>query len=132
MTPQLSNLRSPERLEMLEKALKVGDSANSLPITQLTGGNGTLCSTGIVPLVGHPGSYLPFVKNGINWAPAQGEDVISYNFTGCIMAVFTQGGVRKVCHVSTGEGQDCKDAWQAIKAQSSQVFEFKPSDFVDT
>ncbi|WP_295389153.1 hypothetical protein [uncultured Thiodictyon sp.] len=96
-------------------------------------GGGVLCSNGIVNGI-YQGShkYVPFVLNGINWVAPNGEDVISYPFTGCIMAVFTYGGIRRVCHVSTGAGQDCKAQWEQIKSQSTNVFEFKPSDFIDS
>ena len=76
--------------------------------------------------------FLPFVANGINWCPTQGQDVISAHFSGCIMAVYQDGGANKVCHISTGaDFGDCKGAWQAIKARSKNVFEFRPSDFIE-
>jgi hypothetical protein len=118
---------------MLETILKGGASADWLPTHEATAGTGGLCSNNIQNGI-HKGKhkYLPFAKNGINWVASQGEDVLSYNFTGCIMAVFDHGGVRKVCHVSTGDGQDCKAQWDTIKGQSKNVFEFKPSDFIET
>ena len=96
-------------------------------------GEGGLCSIDVETLsLGiHRYKYLPFAKNGINCVATEGLDVVSYNFTGCIMAVFDDQGTRKVCHVSTGEGQDCKEEWQRIKGRSFNVFEFRPSDFID-
>jgi hypothetical protein len=120
---------------MLEAQFGVNSDASWLPTAEAMQGAGGLCSSGIA--VGNQGGtpykYLPFAKNGINYASQEGCDVISYNFTGCIMAVFKhKDGTIKVCHVSTGKGQDCKAEWQRIKGESTQVFEFRPSDFVET
>ena len=95
-------------------------------------GEGTLCQYGLELGLRYGAKYLPFVKNGINWVESEGVDVISYNFTGCIMAVFTYQGIRRVYHVSTGVGQDCKAERERIKSVSTNVFEFRPSDFIDT
>ena len=117
---------------MLETLLHVG-APSWLPTAESgQAGAGTLCSIDVQHGI-HNGKhkYLPFVPNGINWVASQGEDVISYNFTGCIMATFKEGGIVKVCHVSTGKGQDCKAAWDAVKARSTNVFEFKPSDAIE-
>lgn len=116
---------------MLEDLLKVGSDASWLPTAeggkQGTGGE---CSLGAMDVKG--GKYLPFVANGINYVESQGKDVISGKFTGCIMAAYNvKGGSRRVCHVSTGNGQDCKSKWEEIKAASSSVTEFKPSDSID-
>jgi hypothetical protein len=46
------------------------------------------------------------------------------------MATFTDSGVRKVCHVSTGHGSDCKEAWAKIQKTSTNVLNFKPSDYI--
>jgi len=118
---------------MLETTLHVGAPC-WLPTDEAGGeGAGGLCSLGIKEGI-HNGNhkYLPFAKNGINWVASQGQDVISYNFSGCIMAAFTYQGVARVCHVSTGAGQDCKARWDEIKGQSANVFEFRPSDFIET
>lgn len=119
---------------MLENVLVIGSDANWLPTAETMQGTGGLCSSG--DTLGNQGGvayrYLPFAKNGINCVSQQGVDVISYNFTGCLMGVFKHNdGVVKVCHVSTGHGQDCKDEWQNVKAVSSNVFEFRPSDFIE-
>jgi hypothetical protein len=118
---------------MLETTLNVG-APSWLPTAEAGAeGAGGLCSLGVIEGI-HNGNhkYVPFAKNGINWVASQGQDVISYNFTGCIMAAFKYQGVARVCHVSTGAGQDCKARWDEIKAQSANVFEFKPSDFIET
>jgi hypothetical protein len=118
---------------MIEKTLKEGTSTGFLPTREAgQNGMGALCQHGIFPGLSYGAKYLPFVKNGINWVGSAGSDVISYNFTGCIMATFTYQGIRRVCHVSTGAGQDCKAEWERIKKLSTNVFEFRPSDFIDT
>ena len=120
-------------LSVLERVLQVGNAYAWMPTDEAgTDGTGTLCSHGVQNgIYNRSHEYLPFAKNGINSVASQGEDVISYNFTGCIMAVFTHQGVRKVCHVSTGAGQDCKGEWDRVKG-TVNVFEFRPSDFIDT
>ena len=95
-------------------------------------GEGKLCQIGISQSLVQGAKYLPFAPKGINWISQGSSDVISYNFTGCIMAAFTHENIRKVCHVSTGTGQDCKEEWEKIKKASSSVSEFKPSDYIDT
>jgi hypothetical protein len=122
---------------MLEHKARVG-APNFFQVPQLQNmprGNGSLCSTGILQCQAfYQESYkfLPFVPNGINWVAAQGQDVISAPFSGCIMAAYEDGGVRKVCHVSTGnELGDCKATWNALKAEYSNVLEFRPSDFIE-
>jgi len=116
---------------MLETLTGRGKDASWLPVAEgKSGGTGKECSIGVESLQGH--LYLPFVKNGINYVESQGKDVISYNFTGCIMAAYTPtGGSRRVCHVSTGANQDCKAEWERIKKNSKDVIEIKPSDFID-
>jgi hypothetical protein len=75
--------------------------------------------------------FLPFVANGINWTATQGQDVINAKFTGCIIAVYQDGGVSKVCHISTGADYgDCKAEWDRLKAGYKNVFEFRRSDFI--
>jgi hypothetical protein len=118
---------------MLETTLQVG-APSWLPRDEAgQAGAGGLCSHGVQNGIynGHH-KYLPFVPNGINWVASAGEDVISFNFSGCTMAVYKDGGVVKVCHVSTGAGQDCSAAWDLVKAGSVNVFEFKPFDFIET
>ncbi|SHM62216.1 hypothetical protein [Rhizobacter sp. OV335] len=119
---------------MIEKLLHVGAPSPLRVTGTLGGGTGTVCSRGVEAVTLGTVNYkhLPFVQNGINSVDAGGDDVVSYNFSGCIMAVYKVGGVFKVCHVSTGDGQDCKAEWERIKGTASAVFEFKPADFVDT
>jgi len=112
---------------MLEAKLGKGMAANWLPTKEAgTAGTGKELSQGSEEVLGGSGIYLPFAANGINYVESQGKDVISYNFTGCIMAAYTKGGTRRVCHVSTGDGQDCKAEWDSIKGQSSDIVAFKP------
>ena len=119
---------------MLEKLLRVGAPSPLLITPSSMGGAGTVCTQDVqvATLGGVTYKHLPFVVNGINSVDAGGCDVVSYNFSGCIMATYKSGGAMRVCHVSTGDGQDCKDEWNRIKAASTSVFEFKPSDFVET
>lgn len=119
---------------MLEKIIKVGDDADWLPTDeggrQGTGGLIELADTKVVEFAA---KYLPFIPNAISAVNSEGLDVISYNFTGCLMSVFSGlNGRRLVCHVSTGEGQDCKDAWSQIRGASANVFEFRPSEYIET
>ena len=116
---------------MLENLTRPGSDASWLPTAEGgAGGTGKVCSVGIKDVNGH--KYLPFVANGINTVESVGKDVISYNFTGCIMASYVdKSGTRRVCHVSTGSGQDCKGEWERIKSESSGVREFRPSDAID-
>jgi hypothetical protein len=118
---------------MLELYTRKGMHAGWLPTAEGgQGGTGTELSDGILDVKdGH--KYLPFVKNGINYVETMGRDVVSYNFTGCIMAMYvTAAGSRRVCHVSTGAGQDCKAAWDRIKASAKKVKEFKPHEHIST
>ncbi|MGY4890436.1 UNVERIFIED_CONTAM: hypothetical protein EX528_08640 [Xanthomonas axonopodis] len=119
---------------MLEKKIKVGDDASWLPRKEgeLTGSGGLIEVPG-TKLEGYATKYLPFIPNAISAVHSGGLDVISYNFSGCLMAAYTaQDGRRMVCHVSTGEGNDCKSAWDQIRSTSTNVLEFRPSDYIDT
>jgi hypothetical protein len=119
---------------MLEKLLRIG-APSPLPVTASSmGGAGGECTRDVqvVTLGDVTYKHLPFVVNGINSVDAGGMDVVSYNFSGCLMAAYKVGGAFRVCHVSTGDGQDCKVEWARIKATSNAVFEFKPSDFCAT
>lgn len=71
--------------------------------------------------------FIPWSPGGINYVFSNGRDVISGPFTGCIMASYTKGGARRVCHVATPE---CNAAWQALKAGSdfTLITEFAPAD----
>jgi len=117
---------------MLEKYLQKGMAAGWLPTHEggQTGTGGEL-SVGTKEVKGGEGIYLPFVANGINYVESQGKDVVSYNFTGCVMAAYTVGGSRRVCHVSTGDGQNCRPAWEQIQKGAKDVIEFQPHKAMD-
>ena len=119
---------------MIETQLRVGMPSPFPVSATVTGGTGAACSSGVTDqtLGGVHYWHLPFVQNGINYVSTQGRDVTSYNFSGCIMAIYTDAGDTRVCHVSTGDGQDCKAAWEVIKSRSKAVFQFKPSDYIET
>ncbi|HEX8794156.1 MAG TPA: hypothetical protein VF765_24605 [Polyangiaceae bacterium] len=118
---------------MLEDLVRVGTPSFFPYVATISGGNGGPCSQGVIDgVVNNRHKFLPFVAGGINWVASQGQDVISAHFSGCIMAAYTEGGVAKVCHVSTGATfGDCLGAWDIIKARSTNVFQFRPSDFID-
>ncbi|OQP73879.1 hypothetical protein IA54_012755 [Xanthomonas phaseoli pv. syngonii LMG 9055] len=119
---------------MLEKIIKVGGDASWLPTAE----GGQIGSGGLIELanptvVEFAANYLPFIPNAISAVSSGGLDVISYNFSGCLMAVYNaQDGRRMVCHVSTGDGQDCRDAWNQIRSISTHVFQFRPSEHIET
>jgi hypothetical protein len=72
--------------------------------------------------------WLPWVSGKINYGDLQGKDILSGMFTGCWMAVYTEGNTR-VCHIATQtDDGDCKAAWRAHKARKgiSNVKEFRP------
>ena len=73
---------------------------------------------------------LPYVQGSINYTEMQGRDVLSGWFSGCIMAKYYNEGTCRVCHVSTGAPNDCKDAWNVIKSGQGMhnVSEFRPFD----
>lgn len=77
--------------------------------------------------------FLPYAQGSINYCEPQGKDVLSAYFSGCIMARYKRNGSWRVCHVSTGEPNDCKDKWDRIKNEPevSDVSEFKPHERVD-
>lgn len=74
--------------------------------------------------------FLPYAEGAINYCESMGVDVISAYFSGCIMARYKRSGSWRVCHVSTGGGNDCKSKWEGIKSEStvSDVTEFNPFD----
>ena len=119
---------------MLEKHLVIGAPSPLCRTVTYNGGAGGLVTIGVgnEKLGQTEYKYLPFVPNGINTTPMQGLDVVSSNFTGCIMATYEKDGVRYVCHVSTGDNQDCKAEWTRLKAGYRNVLEFRPSDFIET
>ena len=75
---------------------------------------------------------LPYAQGSINYCESMGRNVISAYFSGCIMARYKRDGAWRVCHVSTGDPNDCKEKWDQIKAEPnvSDVTEFKPHEHV--
>jgi len=113
----------------------VGSDASWLPRNEAPKGKGGLCSEDLKDFTKDSTTYryLPFVPNGINCCPRDGLEVISYNFTGCILATFTdKDNIPKVCHVSTSTNADCdcKELWVSIQKTMTNVVNFKPSDFI--
>jgi len=117
---------------MLHTKTVVGAPSFLPYVPTIAGGTGGETSQGVID--GNAGGvdyrFVPFVANGINYCEMNGRCVISAHFTGCTMAAYTQNGVRKVCHVSTGEFGDCSGTWSTLKANSTDVIEFKPSDAI--
>ena len=122
--------KKPAKVIMGKMTLTEGMPTNLLTHQAIQQGDGGLCQIGVGNYYG--ARYIPFVKNGINWVATDFQDVFSYNFSGCIMAAFNYQRINRVCHVSTGLGQDCKDEWYRIKRNSFNVFAFKPSDYIET
>ena len=118
---------------MLENLAKIGAPSFFPYVKTIAGGAGGFTTQGVVEgVVGGRHKFLPFVAGGINTVASQGHDVISAHFTGCIMATYQEDGVAKVCHISTGaDFGDCKGAWEAAKKRFTNVFEFRPSDFIE-
>lgn len=76
--------------------------------------------------------FLPYMQGSINYCESHGVDVLSAYFSGCIMARYTRAGSWRVCHVSTGKPNDCKEAWLDIQREKTvlNVRQFKPDDHV--
>jgi hypothetical protein len=72
---------------------------------------------------GTPIKVLPYKRGQNSSTPMAGTEVISGEFSGCIMGVYTQGGAAMVNHVDTekdGAGEmPLKVAWEQMKASSS-------------
>ena len=79
--------------------------------------------------------WLPYVDGRINWTPAQGRDVLSGRFTGCIMSRYSEEGALRVAHVVTSGDvdSDCKAQWKKHKdeGRAMGVLQFKPHKHVD-
>ncbi|MBP5366395.1 MAG: hypothetical protein J6Y82_10845 [Bacteroidales bacterium] len=114
--------------------IQVGQPMPSfVPNSQVgTIGNGGFSSTNIVydPRF----IYIPFQPNAVNRARVDINcDIISYNFSGCLMTIWReQDGTVYSGHVSTGAGQDCTAFWNAQKRLYPFVYEFKPSDYLQS
>lgn len=69
---------------------------------------------------GHVITVLPYRRGENASTPMTGGEVISGEFTGCIMGVYREDGIAKVNHVDTEKNSDDempqKDAWEAQKA----------------
>lgn len=117
---------------MLETKLGKGKKVNWLPAPANQEGTGGECNKGVELKKTPDGKdyiFLPYAGNGINYTEAQGKDVISCPFSGCIMATYKKNGSRRVCHVSTGaDFGDCKKEWETVKGEATEVKEFKPFD----
>lgn len=70
----------------------------------------------------HPVRILPYKRGQNASTPMAGGEVISGEFTGCIMGVYKDHGVATVNHVDTeknGDGEmPQKEAWQKLKLTS--------------
>jgi len=58
---------------------------------------------------------LPYRPGQINATRMKGEEVISGEFTGCIMTTFNNDGVRMCAHVCTQQGYTRRQDWNEIK-----------------
>jgi len=86
-----------------------------------------LMSSNVITFYGNnfgkkPVRVLPYKRGENSSTPMTGVEVISGEFTGCIMGIYKQGGVVSVNHVDTevdGNGLLLqKDAWAAQKGTS--------------
>lgn len=70
----------------------------------------------------HAVRILPYKRGENANTPMAGDEVISGEFTGCIMAVYKNLGLATVTHVDTEKNDEGlmpqKDAWEALKHQS--------------
>ena len=63
--------------------------------------------------------WLPWASGAVNYAEAQGKDVMSGAFSGCYMVRYHRGnGSWRVAHVSLGDGVDSREAWNAHAAEN--------------
>lgn len=75
--------------------------------------------------------WVPWATGAVNYAEAQGMDVLSGSFSGCYMIRYKEaGGSWRVAHVSTGDGTDARGDWNTLAAQPGfQISHgFKPYD----
>lgn len=75
--------------------------------------------------------WLPWAAGAVNYAEAQGKDVMSGAFSGCYMVRYHMGnGSWRVAHISLGEGVDSRVHWNALAAQNGFHIShgFKPYD----
>ena len=69
----------------------------------------------------HPVRILPYRTNMIASAALAGRDVISGEFTGCVMASFKEDLALHVGHVDTNAKTSQRAAWDARKAAGLEV-----------
>ncbi|MBL4798814.1 MAG: hypothetical protein JKY50_15465 [Oleispira sp.] len=78
-------------------------------------------------------NFMPHTPGGVNYYETNG-DVMSGNFTGCVMSTYQVGGKRRVAHVHTGTdagpNRCCKTFMKGLIAQPSHTSlnNFKPFD----
>ena len=78
-------------------------------------------------------NFMPHAPGGVNYFETNG-DVISGNFTGCIMSTYRVGGKRRVAHVHTGTdagaNRCCKTFMKGLLKMHSytSINNFKPFD----
>ena len=70
----------------------------------------------------HPVNILPYVAGAISYSQMRGKETISGEFTGCVMAIYNDGGTTRVCHVDTAKPSSgdapSKTRWAQIKGQA--------------
>ena len=78
-------------------------------------------------------NFMPHAPGGVNYYETSG-DVMSGNFTGCVMSTYSVGGKRRVAHVHTGvdagPNRCCKAFMKGLitGASHTSVNNFKPFD----
>ena len=78
-------------------------------------------------------NFMPHAPGGINYYETSG-DVMSGNFTGCVMSTYSVGGKRRVAHVHTGTDAGPKKCCKTLMkdlisgATYTSVNNFKPFD----
>ena len=78
--------------------------------------------------------FIPHVPNMVNfYEPLQNEDIMSANFTGCVMSTYKVNDKRRIGHVHTGEGISCRPAMKnEIETGGLTIIKtFKPYDDED-
>ena len=69
----------------------------------------------------HTVNILPYVAGAISYTQMQGRETISGEFTGCIMAIYNDGGTTRVGHVDTAKPSvgdaPSKTRWTQMTAQ---------------
>lgn len=123
---------------MIEKYFVNGAVISGFDFTDVSGSSLSEVSEGIVSssmsisAVNVNFRFLPYAQGAINYCESQGKDILSAYFSGCIMASYVRSGSGRVCHVSTGGPNDCKDKWEQIQGENvvKNVSQFKPHEHV--